>query len=114
MFLHAWGLGGELSVMLDVDTTTLRIDRDMMGEKKTTRQRKVSPEESGRLMALGEVAWRETPSGEIERATDIREDLYVLDGDDAFYLSGYPLTSLGHPDRPAASAVVAALYRMKP
>jgi hypothetical protein len=113
MFIHVWGLGGESRLTLDLDTTTLRLDADLMGEGKTTRQRKISPHESGKLMALAEAAWRETPSGPVETATDIREDLYVLDGDDAFYLSGYPLRSLGHPARPAAAAVMAAMFAAK-
>jgi hypothetical protein len=113
MFIHVWGLTGESRLTLDLDTTTLRLDTDMMDEGKKTRQRKVSPEESGKLMALAEAAWRETPVGPVETATDIREDLYVLDGDAAFYLSGYPLRSLGHPDRPAAAALMAAISATK-
>lgn len=114
MVLQVWGLTGDSRLTLDVDATTLRLATDIMGEGKKTRQRKASPEEMAGLMALGEAAWRETPSGEPEGATDIREDLYVLDGDDVFYLSGRPLRSLGHPDRPAAAAVVATLGAVKP
>jgi hypothetical protein len=46
-------------------------------------------------------------------ATDVREDLYVLDGNDAFYLLGTPIHALARPTgRPAAARAVAALYRV--
>ena len=99
-------------VTLDVDTTTLRRYTERMGEK-TTQERKVSPEEIQRLMALGEAAWRETPSGERALENDNREVLYVVDGDDAFFLLGNPLHNTSHIDRPAAAAVVEALLATK-
>ena len=113
LVLQVSGLSGESRMTLDLDATTLRLDTDVIGERKTTRQRKISPYESEKLMWFAEAAWRELPSGPVESATDIGEDLYILDGDDAFFISGSPLRSLGHPDRPAAAALVAALVGTK-
>jgi hypothetical protein len=43
--------------------------------------------------------------------TDIREDLYVVDGDEGFLLTGYPINASGSPTgRPAASSAVHAIY----
>ncbi len=106
------GVGGHSRLTLDLATATLRRDRQFAGESKT-QQRKVSPYESSQLMALAEAAWREIPAGKPEFITDSREDLYILDGDEAFHVIGNPLEDLGHTNRPAAAALVKRLSEIR-
>jgi hypothetical protein len=60
-------------------------------------------------MIAATAAWAETPNGEMPTATDVREDLYVFDDDEAFYLSGHPIGANGTKGRPLAAAALNAL-----
>ena len=48
----------------------------------------------------------------MQAATDVREDLFILDGDEAFYVSAHPISAeAGATGRPAASLLLSAVYR---
>jgi hypothetical protein len=117
--LAQWYLGGDSLTVVDFDTATLRYtEHTMMSDEKPANfTRKLKPAQLDRLRSTGLAAWDEEPKGDMPHATDIRQDLVVLDGDEAFYLSGYPIsTGLGEATgRPAASAaVVEILSRIQP
>jgi len=111
--VHAWGLRGDSLIAIDSDANTLRKVEHLLGEKPRDRTRKLDKRAVEILMAAALEAWDETATGPTPSATDVREDLIVLDGDEAFYLSGKPIHTLGSEatGRPAAARALAAIYR---
>jgi hypothetical protein len=114
--VHSWGLGGDGVTIVDQDAKTVRTVSNLIGESKHD---KTSPLDAKKLLVvtlLASLAKTEDPVGPMPSATDIREDLFVLDGDEAFYLSGYPITNFGGGDtgRPEASDLMEAMYRLVP
>ena len=111
--LASWYLGGASQSVIDFDAATLRHhEASMLADAKPIdRTRKLTPAQVERFRSLAFAAWHEDPTGPTPQATDIRQDLIVLDGDEAFSLSGYPITlSLGEQNgRPAAAAAVSAI-----
>jgi hypothetical protein len=109
LMVRAWGLGGESVITIDSDAGTLQITRRTNSEHATDTTTKIEPAKIRSLMDLGVAAWDEEMQGVMHVAPDVREDLYVLDGDEAFYLSGHPITADGHP---AAAKAVAAMFKL--
>jgi len=108
LVVHSWGLGGDAMEVIDSDAYTLRVVANVMGKHPSDRTTKLDPTQVSDLMKLGVAAWDEEMQGVMHVAPDVREDLYVLDGDEAFYVSGHPITADG---RPAAAKAVAAVYQ---
>jgi hypothetical protein len=106
--VHSWGLGGDSMEVIDRDASTIRVVEDLVGKKPTDKTTKLDAKQLADIMDLGMAAWDEEMQGVMHVAPDVREDLYVLDGDEAFYVSGHPITADG---RPAAAKAVAAVYR---
>jgi hypothetical protein len=106
------GLDGDSEIIIDADAATLRERDELMSRKHSDTTRKLSAAQLDKLMKLADAAWREEPSGPMSDATDVREDLIVIDGDELFFLSGYPITvSEGaKTGRPAASDAMRAIY----
>jgi len=110
LVLRGWSLHAELTVTIDADAKTLHAHAISMNQPDDDRSRTLTDDELSRLMAAGNAAWDETPTGPMPHATDLREDLYVADGEQVFYLTGRPISALGMPTgRPAASNAVAAI-----
>jgi hypothetical protein len=108
--VHSWGLGGDETIVVDADKKTLRVISNLMDKPPRDDTYKREPNQINRIMRVAFAAWNEDDS-EMPTATDVREDLYVLDGDDAFYLSGYPIAANGRGGRLLAMEAVAAVYR---
>jgi hypothetical protein len=116
------GLGGDSEIIIDADTSTIRERRRCHGltssscqsaQKKTSdTTRTLSAAQLEKLMKLADAAWREEPTGPMSEATDIREDLIVVDNDEFFFLSGFPISVFGgaKTGRPAASDALRAIY----
>ena len=112
--LKTWGLGGDSTLVLDSDDGTIREISNLMGKPPTDRRRTLQRIMINKAMFAAAAAWDEEPNGEMPRATDVREDLYVLDGDEAFYLSGYPIGANGTKGRPLAEKALAVLFQLAP
>jgi hypothetical protein len=110
--VHTYGIGGESIITIDRDAKTLHSWSTSMDESKPRdRTRTLTADALAKLVEVADAAWAEDPTGPMAQATDIREDLYVVDGDDGFYLSGYPIHAFGAPTgRPAASRAIEAIY----
>jgi hypothetical protein len=106
------GLGGDSEIIIDADASTIRERDKLMGAKPTDTTHKLSAAQLDKLMKLADAAWREEPSGPMSEATDVREDLIVIDGDELFFLRGFPITVSGgtKTGRPAASEALLAIY----
>src|SRR3569832_1846729 len=100
--LKTWGLGGEDTLILDSDAGTIRELEDVLGKPLADHRVVVAPAKITRTMAAAYAAWDEDQNGAMPDATDVREDLYILDGDEAFYLTGRPGGAGGARGRPAA------------
>jgi hypothetical protein len=111
--VHVWGLGGDSLIVIDQDASTMRTVRNLMGKPRTDKKRKLDAKQLAGLMQVSFDAWHEDATGPTPSATDVREDLIVLDGDEVFYLSGYPISTFIDEDtgRPAAAKAMAAIYR---
>ncbi len=110
--VHSWGMGGDELIVVDSDDSTIRVADNLMNKKPSDRTRKLDETKLEALMTFAFAAWHEDPTGPTPEATDIREDLIILDGDEAFYLMGHPISSLGGgTGRPAAARVMEAMYR---
>jgi hypothetical protein len=111
--VHSWGLSGDSMVVLDQDASTMRVVKNLMSEKPSDKTRKLDKKRVDELMKVALAAWHEDPTGDMPSATDVREDLIVVDGDEAFHLSGYPITSLPGETtgRPAAARAMTAIYK---
>lgn len=112
--VHTWGLAGDVLIVIDRDASSLRTLSNLMTEGgKQDKTRKLDSVQLDKLMTAAFDAWHEDETGPMPSATDIREDLIVLDGDEAFYLSGHPITT-GAGDktgRPAAGKAMIAIYK---
>jgi len=114
--VHTWGIATDILIVIDFDASTVRVKRD-----EDMRQPPIHDDQTQKLTTdqlttartAAFAAWHEDATGPTPQATDIREDLIVIDGDEAFYLSGYPITT-SIPDeltgRPAAAKTMAVLY----
>ena len=93
-------------IVIDADRNELRL---IANGKETKRD--VNPQAVLDLVHLAAFAWNEEGAA-MQVATDVREDLYVFDADEAFYLSGHPLSAeAAQTGRPAASQLMTAVYR---
>jgi len=108
--LHTWGLAGDSILTLDADTSKLHSVSNLMGAKPRETTRKLSAAQVAKLVEVANAAWIEEPTGPGPFLTDIREDLIVVDGSEAFYVTGSPLgADEEQKGRPAAGRAVAAL-----
>jgi hypothetical protein len=89
---------------LDEDARTLHAFEGYVNARDKVLE--LEPSTVASLVALGNAAWREVPSAPITPPEGVREELYIVDRDDAFVLRGYPTFA----DRPQASDLVLALY----
>jgi hypothetical protein len=108
--VHSWGLGGDATTVIDADKTTIREVSNLMGKPPRDATFKGDAKQIKQIMELALAAWNEDGSA-MPTATDVREDLYVLDGDEAFFLSGHPIAANGKTGRPLAVKAVNAVYR---
>jgi len=106
LVVHEWSPEIDMTIVIDADQSTSRV---IANGKDTTR--KPAPKQVSDLMHLAFAAWNE--DGAVMQApTEVREDLYILDDDEAFYLSGHPISAeAGKTGRPAASLLMTAVYR---
>ena len=112
--VKTWGLGGDSTLILDSDANTIRELASLMGKAPTDHRRMLTPSRVAQIMNVAERAWDEEPNGDMPQATDVREDLYVIDGDEAFYLSGYPIGAYQGKGRPAAARALEVLFALAP
>ena len=112
--LKTWGLGGDGTLVLDSDAGTIREIANWMGKPHTDHRRTLQRIMIDKAMQAAYAAWDEEPNGEMPTATDVREDLYVLDDDEAFYLSGYPIGADGTKGRPRAARATELIYALAP
>lgn len=118
--VHTWGIATDILIVIDFDASTVRVKRDesMMGGQPThsDHTEKLASEKLAAAKTAAFAAWHEDATGPTPQATDIREDLIVIDGDEAFYLSGYPI-SASMPEektgRPAAAKAMDVIYRLE-
>ncbi|MEO8549154.1 MAG: hypothetical protein ABI678_04255 [Kofleriaceae bacterium] len=110
--VKSWGMGGDRTIIVDHEAGTVRVISNLMGKPHHDTTRKVAAPQLAAAMAAAIAAWAETPDGEMPTATDVREDLYVLDDDEAFYLSGHPIGADGTKGRPLAQAAKQAIYQL--
>lgn len=108
--VHTWGLRGDATIVIDSDKSTIRQISNLMGTPPRDDRYEGDAKQIDQIMQLAFAAWNEDDS-EMPTATDVREDLYVLDGDEAFFLSGHPIAANGKTGRPLAVKAVSAVYR---
>jgi hypothetical protein len=107
LVVHRWDLTGGQTITIDSDSNTLRV----VASGKPPVTRKQASKHVHDLMDLAFAAWHEDAAA-MQAATDVREDLYIVDGDEAFYVSGHPISAeSGMTGRPAASLLMTAVYR---
>jgi len=120
VIVHTWGIATEILIVIDFDASTLRVKRveDMrqppIHDDQTT---KIDSATVDVMKKAAFAAWHEDATGPTPQATDSREDLIVIDGDEGFYLSGYPITTSipeEHTGRPAAAKAMEAIYALSP
>ena len=107
--VHVWGLGGDQTIVIDSDKATVRQISNLMGKPPRDDMYEGNGKQIDQIMQLAFAAWDEDGS-EMPMAPDIREDLYVLDGDEAFFLSGHPIAANGKIGRPLAMKAVSAVF----
>jgi hypothetical protein len=112
--LKTWGLGGDDTLVLDSDVGVIRQISNLMGKGHADHRLIVAPARVKATMATAYAAWDEEPNGKMPEATDVREDLYILDDDEAFYLSGYPIGAYGKQGRPLAEKALTAMFALAP
>lgn len=105
----SWGMGGDSTLVVDHDTGRVRQIWNLVGRNHVDRTYDGDPAKLQAAMSAANAAWAETPNGDMPTATDVREDLYVFDDDEVFYLSGHPIGADGAKGRPLAAAALAAL-----
>jgi hypothetical protein len=112
LVVHRWDLAGDETIVIDSDQSTLRVVSNAIGKKQSDVTSKHDAKQLTDVMHLAVAAWHEDGAA-MQAATDVREDLYVLDGDEAFYVSGHPISAeAGQTGRPAASLLMTAVYRV--
>jgi hypothetical protein len=107
LYAAGYGLGGESSITIDLDAGTVHTVVDTM-KKKSDTTRKLTDAERAALVGLEVAAWTDGPGDEKLHATDVRQDVAIASGDDAFYRVGYPLQS-SH-----AADLFAGIYKLYP
>lgn len=107
--VRRWGLGGDETILVDSDKTTIREVANLMGKPPRDDTYKGDPKQIDQIMQLGLAAWKEDGS-EMPTAPDVREDLYVLDGFEGFFTSGHPIAANGKTGRPVAVRAVSAVF----
>jgi hypothetical protein len=118
--VHTWGIATDILIVIDFDASTLRVKRDEDMLEKPIHDDRTTTLDSAKITAVKAAAfaaWHEDATGPTPQATDIREDLIVIDGDEGFYLSGYPIsTSIPEEKtgRPAAAKAMEAIYALSP
>ncbi|HEY6036676.1 MAG TPA: hypothetical protein VIV58_20505 [Kofleriaceae bacterium] len=112
--VKTWGLGGDSTLILDSEAGTIRELANLMDKRPTDHRRTVTWPRISQAMAAAYAAWDEEPNGEMPIGTDVREDLYVLDGDEAFYLFGHPIGADGSKGRPAAARALELIFALAP
>lgn len=102
-------IGHHTFITVDADASTLRVWSIEWGSSPVRRDssRALAPGELSKLLELANAAWREDPVGPMLTVPDIVEELFVVDGDEGFYLAGEPIRDSG---RPAAARAVDALF----
>ncbi|HUJ57999.1 MAG TPA: hypothetical protein VLX92_05890 [Kofleriaceae bacterium] len=101
--------------VLDSDTMRVVVDEwdPKQGHLHLDKTVTLSAADRDRLAALAERAWREVPHGKMPDVTDMRQDLYILDRDDAFYLTNSLIGDEHGPTaRPIASELVLAVKQL--
>ena len=112
LVVHRWDVTGDETIVIDSDLDTVRVVSSTAGKKPSDVTNKHDAKQVTDLMHLAFAAWHED-GARMQAATDVREDLYVLDGDEAFYLSAHPISAeAGMTGRPAASLLLTAVYRV--
>jgi hypothetical protein len=107
--VHRWGLGGDETVVVDWEKRTIRVVSNLMGKPPRDDTYKGDVKQLAEIMQLAFAASTEKNS-DMPTATDVREDLFILDGEEGFYLSGHPISANGKTGRPAAVKVVRAVF----
>lgn len=111
--VQMWGIAGDTSVTLDRDARVLtRTSRTMQDGRKQW-SRTLTEADAERLYAAAIAAWHEQPRGPMATATDVSEDLYVFDGDEAFHVHGAPIDAAGRPAAAQAAAVMFAAAKQR-
>jgi hypothetical protein len=112
LVVHRWDPSGDETIVIDSDQTTLRVVSNASGKPPSDLTTKRDAKQITDLMHLASAAWNED-AARMQAPTDVREDLYILDGDEAFYVSGHPISAeAGATGRPAASLLMSAVYRV--
>lgn len=110
LVVHRWDLAGDETIVIDSDLKTLRDISN--GKQPSDVTSKRDAKQLTDVMHLAFAAWHED-GARMQAPTDVREDLYILDGDEAFYLSAHPISAeAGMTGRPAASLLMTAVYRV--
>ena len=112
--LETWGPISEDTLVLDSDAGTMRQISDLVIKTHSDRRRIVAPAKVKATMAAAFAAWDEEPYGPMPSTTGVRNDLYVIDGDEAFYLSGTPIGGYGKTGRPLAVQALTAMFVLAP
>ena len=111
--VHTWGMAGDTLIVIDRDASTMHVVENVMGKPKKDKTKKLDAKALEKVMTAAVAAMHEAPTGPMPTATDIREDLIILDGDDAFYLTGRPISRLADDEatgRPSAATVMRIVY----
>src|SRR5450432_85379 len=82
ILVHSWGIAGDSTEVIDRDASTIRVVQNVMGKKPSDRTTKLDAKQLAELMELGMAAWDEEMQTVMHVVPDVREDLYVLDGDE--------------------------------
>ncbi len=110
--LQVFGMAGDYILTIDFDARTARSveTNTMLGDvPPTVKQFTLTPAQVAAFREASQSAKAVSPIPEPPHATDVREDLTVLDGDEVFYLMGHPIG--GSDDYPnAIGALMTMLY----
>jgi len=107
--LETSGIGGSDLEIIDSDARTFRVIVQGPNNEHLDRTVQLDEATARRLDLLAAHAWHEVPHGDMPSATDIMQDLFIVDHDDAFHLRGYPIEAKferDHTGRPLASDLV--------
>lgn len=110
--IKSWGIGGYETLVIDRDKSTLRQISNVMNKPHFDKMRELPAAKTAAVMTAMEAAWAETQVGEMPTATDVREDMYIFDDDEAFYLSGHPIGGDSKQGRPLAGAAMEMLFKL--
>lgn len=110
--VKASGIGGAYElVSLDSDARTLHVI--VHGDQPLDTTLTLEAAQLHRLDDLATRAWAEVQHGAMLEASDIVEDLYIVDHDDAFHLRGFPIHEPGAATgRPVAAELVGVMFEL--